>query len=503
MATYLNSLSYVNDVEKKYDFTSRNPSESEAYEIFHDFVNLYASPRLAHVLIMRNHVVPTAVTICDIQGTEAWSSWSGMMFYRSGVTLCSNTSNDFLIFSNFLFNDRDSVQNKQGFILHVDRLIMPDLSGTPLKQSHHVTITPSPTISQHSSFNVIVPGSESNGARPSMIITSSTPTPTPDPSIPVYSNAAKPFPSSSPRVTDVSGPPTSAPDGDDEVACFPASATLSVARTKRRSFPTTNSGKYQYTDQATVRMSEVRVGMCVHTLDEDCSRIFVLSHQYRLDDIKFPFLRIRTTCNRFSITLSRGHYIYILPHNNNNNDGSTMIAVSAEAVRPGDRIVTTDGIRIVDSVDVVYEYGLFAPHSTDGRLFVDGVLASCYTRATGSGVNVPHALLAPVRMAVKVKRTASMMWMYAADVMRMNGRKKRRRKGGLYYYYYGSSFRNDNNTVNEYVDDDDDDDVRQWSGVVEYEVVDERERERERGEGVFDTLRGIVLFSKRFLKIIK
>lgn len=489
MAGYLNSLLG----EKKYEFVENNPSEQQAYDIFHDFVNLYASPRLAHVLIMRNHVVPTAVTICDIQGTEAWSSWSGMMFYRSGVTLCSNTSNEFLIFSNFLFNDRDSVQNKQGFILHVDRLIMPDLSGTPLKSADAAAIsTPSPTMSQHSPYNVIVPGSESESVGPSTMMTI-TATPTPDPSIPVYSNAAKPFPSSSPRITGVPGSPSTAPGGDGELACFPSSATLSVVIPSITTRPfissnnnnmnninngsTTRNDEYCQCHRQHVRMSELRVGMCVHTVGDTCSPLFMFSHRYRRSDVKFPFVRIRTTCGRFSITLSRGHYIYIHARGGQTNKVSPeVVTVTAQSIRPGDRVVTSDGVSVVGSTELVYEYGLFAPHSMDGRMFVDGVLTSCYTSVTGTQVSVPHALLAAVRMAVKI-RGALTRWMGVGRTG-VNGRKKRRRKALCCCSDGGGG-----------------------DGAGHEEVEDGRDRER--GEGVFDTVRGVVLFSNRFLKIIK
>lgn len=153
--------------------------------------------------------------------------------------------------------------------------------------------------------------------------------------------------------------------GDGDV-CFPGSATVRVEGGGRR------------------RMRDVRVGDRVHVGNGIYSPIFLFTH--RAPTARFQFVRLNTASNH-SLSLTRKHY---LPCN-----GRLM---SAGAVALGDVLTLEDGrFSPVVSIDLVFDSGLFNPHTMHGEIVVDGVRASTYTQTVLP--RAAHALLAPLRAA--------------------------------------------------------------------------------------------------------
>lgn len=171
----------------------------------------------------------------------------------------------------------------------------------------------------------------------------------------------------------------------DNPECFPGFATVAL-----------QSG-------AVVRMRELRVGDMVHSGYDTrmhrptFSRVYMFSHADKTATSQSPLVRIKTATN-LTLSLTSQHLVIA--------NGRT---VSAASVRVGDTVV--DGVRgepvRVVSVDqdmtawggssecAIDEHGLYAPHTLDGTIVVDGVVASCFT------AHVPLALarllLAPLR----------------------------------------------------------------------------------------------------------
>lgn len=154
----------------------------------------------------------------------------------------------------------------------------------------------------------------------------------------------------------------------DEPACFPGD---SVARTQ--------GGE--------VKMRHLEAGMALYTGDKQqkTSPIYLFTHRLQ-DETLREFVRV-TTRNR-NVTLTAGHYLYV-------NGRLT----AAGATKRGDWIRTDVGRRRVIKVQRVWRRGLYAPHTMQGDLIVDGVVVSCYSTAVAPWF--AHAVLAPVRMAAR------------------------------------------------------------------------------------------------------
>ncbi len=151
--------------------------------------------------------------------------------------------------------------------------------------------------------------------------------------------------------------------------CFPASSSLTLS------------------NGASVKMASLRVGDHVLTGAGRHSHVFTFSHA----DTKgiTRYVRIRTD-NGASLQLSPGHYLYV-------ND----VLVAARNVRVGDSVETHTGQKVlVTSTSMVHAQGLYAPHSMDGDLIVDGIRVSSYTDAVYP--TLAHNLLAPLRLAYRL-----------------------------------------------------------------------------------------------------
>lgn len=145
--------------------------------------------------------------------------------------------------------------------------------------------------------------------------------------------------------------------------CFPASSTVEL-----------ESGKVKNLDQLEVG-DKVRVG------SNEFSEVYFFSTQLPESSTKF----VKIVTDTAVLSLTSGHYLYA-------NGELTL----AEDVKVNDIVVLSNGTKAnVKQVDSSWANGLYAPHTLNGDIVVDGVLVSTYTDAVHP--QLAHALLSPLR----------------------------------------------------------------------------------------------------------
>mmetsp|Transcript_3878 Transcript_3878/g.11587 ORF Transcript_3878/g.11587 Transcript_3878/m.11587 type:complete len:550 (-) Transcript_3878:4621-6270(-) len=137
-------------------------------------------------------------------------------------------------------------------------------------------------------------------------------------------------------------------------ACFPANAKV-----------TRSDGKE-------VSMELLQVGEEVLSADGKFSPVFAFSKKAARTISSF----VHIDSGNLSIELSPEHYLYV--------NGKLF---AAKSVRVGDSIQLANGsMTQVSSVGMVHRRGLYNPHTLNGPVVVNGVLASCYTQAVHPSV---------------------------------------------------------------------------------------------------------------------
>lgn len=163
---------------------------------------------------------------------------------------------------------------------------------------------------------------------------------------------------------------TTADSSDDDAVCFPASAKVEL-----------ESG-------AVKRMDELAIGDRVRVGESSFSSVFMFTHKLG-GAKKRDFVHIESAAGK-SIKATRSHYLVV-------NGGLK----TAGAVQAGDMLTLATGEQTpVTSVSRVLMDGLYNPQTEDGRIVVDGVVASTYTTAVHPAF--AHAVLAPLRFLYRV-----------------------------------------------------------------------------------------------------
>lgn len=204
-----------------------------------------------------------------------------------------------------------------------------------------------------------------------------TPTPVPTP------RPATPTPSPSPSPTPV---PTREPwypgvfdhprDTDVHSNCFPSFARVQ-----------TKAGRV-------LAMSELAVGDEIRTSGGRFSPVFFFGHRVEPNSHQpIPYVTVHLQQSNRTLTMTPGHFAIV---QSSKNKQSEMIA--ARDLRVGDNLVLDDDTSApITRIDrEVGSWGMYNPHTHDGNLIVEGVLASCFTDA------IPHrlatSLLLPLRL---------------------------------------------------------------------------------------------------------
>lgn len=158
-----------------------------------------------------------------------------------------------------------------------------------------------------------------------------------------------------------------------KAACFPAEATVQLESGTR------------------VRMDQLRVGDQVLVAGGRFSPVFMFTHRTAARAAGGGYTQLRTA-GGLSLTATDGHYVQTA--------GRGLVA--AGAVRVGDALVRGGADAAADAVVAAgpaRARGLYNPHTLDGTLVVDGVVASAYTTALAPGA--AHVALAPLRVAYR------------------------------------------------------------------------------------------------------
>jgi hypothetical protein len=109
---------------------------------------------------------------------------------------------------------------------------------------------------------------------------------------------------------------------------------------------------------------------------------------------------VLTTASGHKLTLSSKHYVHLLPNYN---------LTQARHVRVGHVVELANGTAsAVVAITTERRNGLYNPNTLDGKIVVNGVLASCYTGSIEP--TVAHMLLWPLRalysIGVRIMDTA-------------------------------------------------------------------------------------------------
>lgn len=153
-------------------------------------------------------------------------------------------------------------------------------------------------------------------------------------------------------------------DDDDDGVCFPEGAAVEL-----------ESGEVK-------AVEKIAIGDRVHVGRGQFSEVFMWTH--KVADVLSAFVEVCAESGAV-LRLSPGHFLFV------NGD-----LVAARVVQVGDIVTLGDGREDeVLSVARVQRKGLYNPQTFDGRIVVDGILASTFTTAVEPAL--AHALLAPMR----------------------------------------------------------------------------------------------------------
>mmetsp|Transcript_5301 Transcript_5301/g.15830 ORF Transcript_5301/g.15830 Transcript_5301/m.15830 type:complete len:516 (+) Transcript_5301:70-1617(+) len=193
------------------------------------------------------------------------------------------------------------------------------------------------------------------------ILQNATPVPTSTPSETASPDSGEPSPdseedsdSSSPTTSGSPIPQESREEGEefedeDDSVCFPADATVEMA------------------DGSTKVMRELETGDRVRVSGDLFSEVFMFTHRHPEAVSSMVRLEFSSTV----LELSRTHYLPI---------GGRLTA--AEDIAVGDELDMSNGSRdVVRAVSRAVKVGLYNPHTVEGRIAVNGVVASTLTRA--------------------------------------------------------------------------------------------------------------------------
>jgi hypothetical protein len=123
-----------------------------------------------------------------------------------------------------------------------------------------------------------------------------------------------------------------------------------------------------------VAMYDLQVGDKVLSANNRFQTVYTFTHMHRTKPS--VFLQIYAgEPSEMPVELSAIHMLFL--------EGKAN-PVPALLVKVGDVLAGADGPRVVTKIGRVDREGFYAPHTTDGRIMVDGILASAYTSSQGT-----------------------------------------------------------------------------------------------------------------------
>lgn len=131
------------------------------------------------------------------------------------------------------------------------------------------------------------------------------------------------------------------------------------------------------------QMQELEVGDRVYVGHAVFSDVFMFTH--RVPSGMYTFMYLYSAATTVPLVLSPGHFLFI--------NGEMK---AARESRVGDLLTLADGTTsAITNIIFGKEVGLYNPQTVDGRIVVNGIIASTYTTAISPGT--AHALLTPLR----------------------------------------------------------------------------------------------------------
>jgi hypothetical protein len=122
-----------------------------------------------------------------------------------------------------------------------------------------------------------------------------------------------------------------------------------------------------------VAMQDLQVGDKVLSANNRFQTVFTFTHMDRIKPS--VFLQIYTESSETPLELSGKHMLFIQGKAN---------PIPALLLKVGDAVAGANGPRVVTKIGSVVREGFYAPHTTDGTIMVDGILASAYTSFQGT-----------------------------------------------------------------------------------------------------------------------
>jgi hypothetical protein len=122
-----------------------------------------------------------------------------------------------------------------------------------------------------------------------------------------------------------------------------------------------------------VAMQDLQVGDKVLSANNRFQTVYTFTHMHRTKTS--GFLQIYTEESETPLELSPKHMLFL--------EGKVN-PLPALLVKVGDAVAGANGPRVVTDIRSVVREGFYAPHTTDGTIMVDGILASTHTSFQGT-----------------------------------------------------------------------------------------------------------------------
>lgn len=147
-----------------------------------------------------------------------------------------------------------------------------------------------------------------------------------------------------------------------------------------------------------IPIKDVKPGQRIQAMDDQGNLAFTevllfLDYKPWAQNVSYLYIETEKPCKR--LTLTKNHLIFY-----KSRAEGPVEAKIAGLVNKGEYvIVEDDGVSVpsrVRSIMISESDGMIAPLTRQGNLFVDGVLASCYSEVTDH--NIAHMAFTPVRL---------------------------------------------------------------------------------------------------------
>jgi len=156
-----------------------------------------------------------------------------------------------------------------------------------------------------------------------------------------------------------------------------------------------------------VSIDTVQIGDFVKADTDAFAQVYSFGHFEK--NVKAEYLQISATGLKTPLQMSADHMIFV-------QQGSATVSVPAESVKIGDMLLTTNGESAqVNNIKNVVKNGAFAPFTTNGKIVVNGAIASNYVsfmdgipmQWIAHSFNAPHRMVCAINFSICENETYS------------------------------------------------------------------------------------------------